>query len=350
MIQLSLFFIIFLGLHNFSFAMEDQTVAIKASMPCIATAAGDIADEIKPTAKRKRRTSTRLETKDQTVAIKAGASEITALIAADNTDERKPAAKKKQKTSFYNPQRVRNLYNDSTEKFKISRSKLENFIRCQRCFYLDRKKGVGHPSGYPFNLNIAVDSLLKREFDHYRDIQKPHPYCIENGIDATPFAHADIEKWRNSLRAGIDYEVPGTNILLHGGIDDVWIDNKTEELIIVDYKATSKKSEVSLDADWQDGYKRQMDMYQWLFRKNGFKVSKTGYFVYCNGDAQAESFDKKINFKVSVLPYEGDDSWVEGAVLAAYQCLNSETIPEELSESCDHCQYWKTVNKHVMPK
>jgi 2-isopropylmalate synthase len=36
-----------------------------------------------------------------------------------------------------------------------------------------------------------------------------------------------------------------------------------------------------LDQEWQDSYKRQMDVYQWLLRQNGLKVSNTGYFVYC---------------------------------------------------------------------
>ena len=48
-----------------------------------------------------------------------------------------------------------------------------------------------------------------------------------------------------------------------------------EGLIVVDYKATSKNSEVNLDAEWQIGYKRQMEFYQYLLRNNGFKVSDT---------------------------------------------------------------------------
>ena len=36
--------------------------------------------------------------------------------------------------------------------------------------------------------------------------------------------------------------------------------------------------------------KRQMEIYQWLLRKNGFKVSDTGYFVYANGITDARSF------------------------------------------------------------
>ena len=131
--------------------------------------------------------------------------------------------------------------------------------------------------------------------------------------------------------------------MVTGGIDDVWI-NPRGEFIIVDYKATSKEEEVSLDADWQIGYKRQMEMYQWLFRKNGFVVSKTGYFVYCNGDTDKAAFDGKLEFDIKVIPYEGDDSWVEQTIKDAHQCLNSTTIPSA-GPDCDYCKYVEAINK-----
>ncbi len=73
----------------------------------------------------------------------------------------------------YNPHRP--------DYFKISRSKVEYFLNCKRCFFLDRKLGIGQPPGFPFNLNSAVDSLLKSEFDQYREAQKPHPYIKKIG-------------------------------------------------------------------------------------------------------------------------------------------------------------------------
>ena len=146
-------------------------------------------------------------------------------------------------------------------------------MRCPRCFYLDRRLGVGQPPGYPFNLNSAVDVLLKKEFDYYRQRQEPHPLLIENGIEAIPFLHSQLDEWRDSLHHGIQFQIPNTNIIVTGGVDDVWINTATQELIIVDYKATSKLGEVSLDAEWQIGYKRQAEVYQWLFRQNGFSVS-----------------------------------------------------------------------------
>ncbi|MHB8136249.1 MAG: PD-(D/E)XK nuclease family protein [Anaerolineaceae bacterium] len=199
------------------------------------------------------------------------------------------------------------------------------------------------PPGYPFSLNSAVDALLKKEFDIHRAGKTSHPLMEKYGIDAVPFDHEKIEEWRDSLRRGIRYLHEKTNLLLTGGVDDVW-ESPNGELMIVDYKATSKNGEVSLDADWQIGYKRQMEVYQWLFRQNGFKVSKTGYFVYCNGDTDKEAFDAKLEFDIKVIPYEGDDSWVEKALVDAKKCLMSSEIPKP-EEECDYCQYVLAVKE-----
>jgi len=205
---------------------------------------------------------------------------------------------------------------------------------------LDRRLGIGRPPGFPFTLNSAVDSLLKKEFDLYRKDQTIHPFIEEFGIDAIPYQHKDIDTWRNTFK-GIEYLHTPTNLLITGAIDDIWI-NPKGEVIIVDYKATSKTSEVNLDAEWQRGYKRQMEIYQWLFRKNGFDVSPTGYFVYCNGDTGKPYFDKKLEFDIKVIPYTGDDSWIEGALMDIKKCLMSDKIPEMNSE-CDFCNYRKNA-------
>jgi len=243
---------------------------------------------------------------------------------------------------YYNLKRKSNLFDQSSSKpFKISRAKIELFLECPRCFYLDRKLGIPRPRSYPFTLNNAVDQLLKTEFDIHRAEKTRHPLMEEYHIDAVPFQHEKMEEWRNNFK-GIQYLHQPTNLLITGAIDDLWINSKGE-LIIVDYKATSKKKEVSLDEDWQISYKRQMEIYQWLFRKNGFQVSETGYFVYCNGLADKKAFDKKIEFSVKLIPYKGDDSWIEKTIFDIYQCLISDKIPEN-SPDCPYCLYTKEVN------
>tara|TARA_B100000902_G_C27222143_1_gene870271 strand:- start:467 stop:1195 length:729 start_codon:yes stop_codon:yes gene_type:complete len=221
--------------------------------------------------------------------------------------------------------------------YKLSRSKVEFFLNCKRCFYIDRKLGIKRPPGFPFNLNSAVDALLKNEFDYYRSIQKPHPYIEDLGVNAIPFQHKMIEKWRQNF-IGITYLHPSSNFHLFGAVDDIWLNQDTRELIVVDYKSTSKVGEVTLDAEWQNGYKRQMDFYQYLLRNNGFKVSSTGYFVYCNGVKNKDRFNEVLNFNVKCIKYEGNDDWVESTIMSIYNLLNGDKVPLE-SDSCEYCQY-----------
>ena len=245
-------------------------------------------------------------------------------------------------SQYYSPKRTRGLFDpESEESFKISRSKIDLFLECPRCFYLDRRLGIGRPPGFPFSLNSAVDALLKKEFDLHRAKHTPHPFMKAYGIDAIPFEHEKIDEWRDSLRAGVQHLHKVTNLMVTGGVDDVWV-NPKGELIIADYKATSKNGEVNLDAEWQDGYKRQMEVYQWLFRQNGFKVSDTGYFVYCNGKADREAFDGKLEFDVKLIPYKGDDSWIEETLKNIKKCLVSDLIPDS-SQDCDYCRYCQAV-------
>lgn len=243
-------------------------------------------------------------------------------------------------SQYYNPfKSSRGLFNpDANEPFQLSRSKIDLFVECPRCFYFDRRIGIGRPPGFPFSLNAAVDMLLKKEFDYHRANKTPHPFMKHYSIDAVPFAHPDIDAWRDSLRRGIIYIDPVTNLKISGGVDDVWI-GSDKKLIIADYKATAKASEVNLDAEWQDGYKRQMEVYQWLFRKNAFDVSDTGYFVYVNGKLDAEVFDSKLEFDVKLIPYKGDTSWIEPKLKEIKKCLMENTPPKD-SSNCDYCAYF----------
>lgn len=247
-------------------------------------------------------------------------------------------------SQYYNARRTRYLFDPKSKwPFELSRSKLDLFLNCPRCFYMDRRLGVAQPPGYPFSLNSAVDILLKKEFDIHRAQKTRHPLMEHYGIDAVPFQHKQMDEWRDALRGGIKFLHQPTNLLVKGGIDDIWV-NPKGELIIVDYKSTAKNGEITLEADWQICYKRQIEIYQWLFRQNGFKVSNISYFVYANGKMDKEAFDGKLEFDVYLLPYEGDDSWVEQAIIDAHQCLMSNKLPIP-GKDCDFCQYRKAVQE-----
>lgn len=234
---------------------------------------------------------------------------------------------------------------NSSAPFRISRSKIDLFIQCPRCFYLDQVSGVKRPSTPPFTLNSAVDALLKKEFDIHRAAQTPHPMLEHYGVKAVPFQHKDIELWRDALKNGISYTHEPTNLFVRGGIDDVWI-NENKELHIVDYKATAKDAEINLDSEWQITYKRQVEIYQWLFKQNNFKVSDTAYFVYVNGQTDRKAFDAKLEFEVHLIPYKGNTDWVEGVLFEIQKCLVG-SLPKP-HPNCEYCDYRKIAMEVAM--
>jgi CRISPR/Cas system-associated exonuclease Cas4 (RecB family) len=224
--------------------------------------------------------------------------------------------------------------------FKLSRSKIELFKQCPRCFWLDARLKIKRPSGPPFQINKAIDELFKKEFDTYRLKAQPHPMMVDNQIKAIPYQHDDLDKWRHNF-TGVGILHEPTNLFIYGAVDDIWV-NDDGELIVVDYKATAKNGEITLDSDWQIMYKRQMEIYQWLLRANGFKVNDTGYFVYTNGRLDLDGFYDKVEFVTKVIGYTGADAWIEPTIKEMKNCLEGD-IPvvgtAAMGGPCEFCTY-----------
>nr|MCH9846678.1 hypothetical protein [Betaproteobacteria bacterium] len=171
-----------------------------------------------------------------------------------------------------------------------------------------------------------------------------------------------LEKWVSSLQFGasprhfntLHHE---TNILFGGGLDDVWENIETGELHLVDYKSTAQMSKTPkpLDEsflappqdpkvpDYKASYRRQMAMYQWIMRRKGFHVSDVGYFLYVDGQHVGETgmLDDQdpaqawMRFKTAVIPFVGDDAWVEAALFEAKQVVQLNVCPAH-SAGCEH--------------
>jgi CRISPR/Cas system-associated exonuclease Cas4 (RecB family) len=224
--------------------------------------------------------------------------------------------------------------------FKVSRSKIELYKQCPRCFWLDTRLKITRPNSPPFNINKAIDELFKKEFDTYRAKKEPHPLMVEYGVQGIPFAHDNLDTWRENFVGVVAIHEP-TNLHVFGAIDDVWV-NEAGELMVVDYKATAKDREVSIDSDWQISYKRQMEVYQWLLRQNGFTVNNTGYFVYTNGRMDLDGFNNRVEFKTKIIPYTGNSDWVEPTLQDMKACLEGDMPPigtAAMGGPCDYCMY-----------
>ena len=172
------------------------------------------------------------------------------------------------------------------EDFPISRSRFEDFTKCPKCFYLRLVKCLKEPDCPPFKLNELTDTLLKKEFDDCRKKQKPHRLLVKEKLkhivpyDAGSKIIEDSKKnkkkweiidvWRDAQHKGIKSRFKDTNIILQGGIDDIWFDTKKKELIIVDYKSQASKDEVSQNMyfkkPYRKSYQTQLDFYAYVMK------------------------------------------------------------------------------------
>tara|TARA_B100000161_G_C33490401_1_gene386740 strand:+ start:189 stop:1010 length:822 start_codon:yes stop_codon:yes gene_type:complete len=240
-----------------------------------------------------------------------------------------------KKKSIYTP--------NQREDFKISRGKFSNFLSCQKCFYLDRVKGLDAPGTPAWTLNETTDLLLKKEFDKCREIQKPHRIFLEHNLNhLVPFKHPEIDKWRDSLHAGLMLRYKHSNIILTGGVDDIWQNTLTEELIIVDYKSQAKQGIINtkeyLNDPFHEGYKIQMDFYAYLLEGMGFNVSPISYFLVCNADRSRGDFQKAMHFEEYLIPYTWNNSWIEKKIDLMLEIINNNQIPKA-NECCKNCAY-----------
>lgn len=249
-------------------------------------------------------------------------------------------------TKQYNPNRSSD-WNYGGSKWKLSRSKIDLFLECPRCFYLDNKLGTGRPRGPSFTLNIAVDTLFKKEFDACRKEGIPHPIMEEHGLDAVPFVHEKMDTWRENFE-GIQHVHKETGLTISGAVDDIWV-TPAGELIVVDYKSTSKEGRIEslADSSWEDQYKRQMGVYQWLLEQSGFTVSKTGYFVYANASTDEDGFNDTLLFETTLIPCEGDTTWVDSTIVKIKACLESNELPD-IGTACEYCAYREAAGKKLL--
>tara|TARA_Y100001968_G_scaffold124455_1_gene113430 strand:+ start:916 stop:1635 length:720 start_codon:yes stop_codon:yes gene_type:complete len=224
---------------------------------------------------------------------------------------------------------------------KLSRATVEKYLNCPRCCVLENKFKIKPPS-LPFTLNIAVDNLCKNEFDYYRKIQKPHPLFLENNINAIPFNHEKIDEWRNNFK-GLRYISSEKNYNFGGALDDIW-QKENGELIVADVKATSKNNfdwnETFNKYEYPKAYKRQLEMYQWLLKKNGFKVADEAYLVYFNGNKNEKFFNQELKFEAHLVKLNCCTDWVEAKVEETVNLLRSDIFPKP-SFYCEICSYLK---------
>lgn len=227
-------------------------------------------------------------------------------------------------------------YQRNDAPFQLSRSSMDEFLTCPRCFWLKRKMGISPPKGLPFTLNSAVDTLLKRECDAARALGRPTE--LTKTIEARPHVHPRLDEWRD-FRQGVRYLHRETNIELYGAIDDLWVGMSTGAIHVVDYKATAaSKPVVEMNRPHHMNYKRQVEVYNWLLQKNDVQMSDIAYFLYCTAGTGAEKFDLALRFKFAIIPHQCRTDWIEDELRWIRRCLDADEPPKS-NQDCGMCEY-----------
>ena len=228
---------------------------------------------------------------------------------------------------------------------RLSRSRWDNFIKCPKCFYLKEKHNINPPSQPGHPINSRVDSLLKEEFDILRRKGKPHPIFKEYNLNFIPYNKLDpdvLAEYRNNFK-GVQAKSKKTKYILFGSLDDLWFNLDTEEIVVLDYKATSNKNleDYTISTKhYHKSYLRQLDFYAYLLKLNDYKVHKVGYWLICNAaNENQKNFKNNINFKTSLLSYELKTDYIEQTLIELEKCLEKEKPPIS-GIDCDNCRWF----------
>lgn len=216
---------------------------------------------------------------------------------------------------------------------QISPSSLNLFLECKRCFWLGKRWGIRRPPPYPYALNIAVDILLKQEFDKYRAKGEPHPLLLANNIEARLFPNQSLlNQWRNNL-SGIRYYDQKLDATLFGAVDDV-LEFEGGKLAPLDYKSTGSRVPVVYDR-----FQLQMDVYTFLLEKNGFPTTKKGYLAFYVVNKE-DGFGDRLPFKKELHEIESDPSDVPKLFKDAVATLR-KNVPPPHTKDCKFCQWFR---------
>lgn len=224
-------------------------------------------------------------------------------------------------------------YLQTSKPLKISRANLQLMKECPRCFWMYKHKGIGRPQGYPYTLSIAVDQLLKAEFDGYREKGIMHPVLANHDglAEAKLYPdHEQLTKWRNNFE-GLKYHDTGLDATLFGAVDDM-LEFNDGSLAVIDYKSSGAK-EISV----YDDYQTQMDVYTYILEQLGLKTARKAYFVFYQVD-KTNGFNGRLPFIGQIREVATNPDYVHGLFAEAVRLARSDTPPPSHSE-CQYCTW-----------
>lgn len=208
---------------------------------------------------------------------------------------------------------------------KLSPSTLNLFAECPRCFWFAVKKGLGRPKG-PFpSLPTGMDSVIKKYFDTYRGKNEMPPIL------------------RNKIKGRLALSMPKTlyfeddsEYVLYGRPDE-YVEHSNETISALDHKTRASAPKELLPV-----YQNQLDIYDFLLSKNGYKTQNKAYLVYYY--PEAGQLHNGFPFAVRIKEIETEPGRAEELFRKAVEILEQNEAPEA-HEECKYCVWLSDMDK-----
>jgi len=212
--------------------------------------------------------------------------------------------------------------------YKLSPSSLNLLKDCKRCFWLHHNKSIKRPSSVFPSLPSGMDKVLKEHFDLFMDKDELPPELREFNGKLKLFNNKELlSVWRNN-RKGIQWKDNRENIL-SGAIDNLL--EKNNKLIVLDYKTRG----FPLKEDTHEHYQDQLDIYNFLLRKNDYETEDFAFLLFYHPNKVHENGD--VDFKVDIIRLRINVKNAESLFYNALKVLEKD-IPES-SDKCSFCEW-----------
>ncbi|MBI2672044.1 PD-(D/E)XK nuclease family protein [Candidatus Woesearchaeota archaeon] len=219
--------------------------------------------------------------------------------------------------------------------YKLSPSSINLMLECKKCFWLQIIKKISRPAGIFPSLPSGMDKILKEHFDRFMEKNELPPELKSSNINDYKLFN-DKEKlkvWRNN-RQGLEYIDKRKGILLHGAVDNLLV--KGSKLIVLDYKTRG----FPLKEDTHEHYQVQMNMYNFLLRKNGYETEDYSYLLFYYPNKVTGTGEVLFDTKLIKLPTSAENG--EKVFENAVNILETQEVPNS-SQECGFCK-WKKEN------
>ena len=211
--------------------------------------------------------------------------------------------------------------------YKLSPSALNLMKECPRCFWLTQHKVWKRPAGIFPSLPSGMDKILKEHFNNFMEKGELPPELRTNGHTQNMKLfdnHALLAIWRSNFK-GIQWKDKKGNIL-RGAVDNILM--KGKKLIVLDYKTRG----YALKEDTAEHYRDQLDIYNFLLRKEGYEIEDYAFLLFYVPKEVLETGE--VIFDTELVKMKVNINNAENIFKDAIKLLNGD-CPKK---SCEWCE------------